>query len=276
MFDFRYHALSLVAVFLALAIGILLGVTIGDSLLSQADKGLRASLHEDVEQARDQEAEAVRGLEAREELIGVVLPGLVGNRLEGTRVAMVGIGQIPEGLEASVRSVVEQAGGTIDSVSVIPADPSQLATELGMPAQSTDLEPELAGRLAALVTEGGRDAQRLREGLPDDFTGSYQGAEAVVFHGLPPGRAADAAQGWETALLDVLKSDGANVVGVEETGPAERSQTRFYADQEISSVDNVDTAGGQIALVFALQGEQGQFGYQDSAEEVLPPPRAVR
>ena len=36
MFDFRYHALSLVAVFLALAIGILLGATIGDSLVSDA------------------------------------------------------------------------------------------------------------------------------------------------------------------------------------------------------------------------------------------------
>ena len=43
MFDFRYHALSLVAVFLALAIGILLGATIGNSLVSDADKGLRSS-----------------------------------------------------------------------------------------------------------------------------------------------------------------------------------------------------------------------------------------
>ena len=38
MLDFRYHALSLVAVFLALAIGIVLGVTIGDSLLSDAER----------------------------------------------------------------------------------------------------------------------------------------------------------------------------------------------------------------------------------------------
>jgi ABC-type proline/glycine betaine transport system permease subunit len=30
MFDFRYHALSLVAVFMALVIGILLGIAIGD------------------------------------------------------------------------------------------------------------------------------------------------------------------------------------------------------------------------------------------------------
>jgi copper transport outer membrane protein MctB len=39
--DFRYHALSLVAVFLALGIGIVLGVTVGDSLVSEADQNLR-------------------------------------------------------------------------------------------------------------------------------------------------------------------------------------------------------------------------------------------
>ena len=43
MFDFRYHALSLVAVFLALGIGILLGSTIGDNLASQANKDLSSS-----------------------------------------------------------------------------------------------------------------------------------------------------------------------------------------------------------------------------------------
>jgi len=50
--DFRYHALSLVAVFLALGIGIVLGVTIGDSLVSDADQNLRDSLRDDVTGAR--------------------------------------------------------------------------------------------------------------------------------------------------------------------------------------------------------------------------------
>ena len=52
MFDFRYHALSLVAVFLALGIGIVLGVTIGDSLVSDAEKNIRASLRGDVVDAK--------------------------------------------------------------------------------------------------------------------------------------------------------------------------------------------------------------------------------
>ena len=58
MLDFRYHALSLVAVFLALAIGIVLGVTIGDSLVSDAERALRGNLRADVEKAHGDAATA--------------------------------------------------------------------------------------------------------------------------------------------------------------------------------------------------------------------------
>ena len=44
MLDFRYHALSLVAVFLALGIGIVLGAGLGDSVVSQANRDVRSSL----------------------------------------------------------------------------------------------------------------------------------------------------------------------------------------------------------------------------------------
>jgi len=58
MFDFRYHALSLVAVFLALMIGLLLGVAIGDrGLVSGAERNLRGSLRADVRRSRAQSAD---------------------------------------------------------------------------------------------------------------------------------------------------------------------------------------------------------------------------
>ena len=45
MFDFRYHALSLAAVLFALAVGILIGVAIGDSnLVSSAQNGIVKNL----------------------------------------------------------------------------------------------------------------------------------------------------------------------------------------------------------------------------------------
>ena len=41
MLDYRYHALSLAAVLLALAVGVLIGVAIGDSnLVSSAKSGI--------------------------------------------------------------------------------------------------------------------------------------------------------------------------------------------------------------------------------------------
>ncbi len=49
MFDYRYHALSLAAVLLALAVGVLLGVAIGDSnLVSSAKSGIVHDLSSEV------------------------------------------------------------------------------------------------------------------------------------------------------------------------------------------------------------------------------------
>src|SRR5919108_3968328 len=125
MFDFRYHALSLVAVFLALAIGILLGATIGNSLVSDADKGLRSSLHQDVINARNAASQAQGQLSQRDKIISTSLPMLVQGELSAQRVAIIATGSLPGSIESKVRQTVETAGGTVDSVSVFDV-PGQL------------------------------------------------------------------------------------------------------------------------------------------------------
>ena len=53
MFDYRYHALSLAAVLLALAVGVLIGVAIGDSnLVSSAKNGIVHNLESEVDGER--------------------------------------------------------------------------------------------------------------------------------------------------------------------------------------------------------------------------------
>src|SRR5919201_4613816 len=125
MFDFRYHALSLVAVFLALAIGILLGATIGNSLVSDADKGIRSSLHADVINARNAANQAQSQLSQRDKIISSSLPMLVQGELSGQRIAIVATGSLPSSIESEVRQTVETAGGTVDSVSTFDV-PDQL------------------------------------------------------------------------------------------------------------------------------------------------------
>src|SRR5919198_3721341 len=135
MFDFRYHALSLVAVFLALAIGILLGATIGNSLVSDADKGLRSSLHQDVINARNAASQAQGQLSQRDKIISSALPMLVQGELSGQRIAIVATGSLPGSIESEVRQTIETAGGTVDSVSTF-----------DVPAQLDPIERAAGGR----------------------------------------------------------------------------------------------------------------------------------
>src|SRR6266480_4379147 len=99
MLDFRYHALSLVAVFLALAIGIVLGVTIGDSLLSDAERSLRSNLRSNVTDARSNATKARAELAARDRLLDQIYPGMVRDRLRGERVALISWGPFPNEVE---------------------------------------------------------------------------------------------------------------------------------------------------------------------------------
>jgi hypothetical protein len=93
--DFRYHALSLVAVFLALGIGILLGTTIGDQLVSEANRDLSSSLRRDVVEAREASRGARNALENREQFISASFDHIAGDGLRGRNIAIVSSGELP-------------------------------------------------------------------------------------------------------------------------------------------------------------------------------------
>ena len=73
----------------------------------------------------------------------------------------------------------------------------------------------------------------------------------------------------EQGLIEGLRTAGKPVVGVERSD-TDPSQIRFFSGQGLTSVDDIDSAGGQIALVLALQGAHGSFGYKKTADSPLP------
>ena len=280
MFDFRYHALSIAAVFLALGIGIVLGVTLGDSLVSEADQNIRESLRGDLLDARRDLREARRGLQRRDELIDAVLPAIASGKLRRDRVALVAFGDLPEDVEAGVRTAVADGGGRLGSVSVfaegLPLEELQDALGDRFPELATDADAaRTAGRrLGRSIVAGGRLARVLARELPERFRGDLGAVDAVAFHHAPPeGRPGDEegeARGeLERGAVAGMLATGVPVVGVEESG-TEPSQISFYKDRGISSVDSIDTVGGRLALVLALAGSEGSFGFKDSARARLP------
>jgi len=285
MLDFRYHALSLVAVFLALAIGIVLGVTIGDSLLTDAERSLRSNLSRDVSNALSGERQAQTALGARDRMLDQLYPGLVRGRLRGERIALLSWGPLPDGVEKGVRDAISQGRGRLDSVSVYDTPLTTLQQLLGsdrfgaMTADQQSLQA-LGTTLADDIIDGGELGPRLRNTAPDSFSGRFSGADAIVFYEAPdPSDGSDAAgvkersdsraQTIEQALLQELQKRTLAVVGVE-TSDADPSQIPRYESLKLSSVDSVDASGGKIALVFTLAGAQGNYGFKSTAQQPLP------
>ncbi|MFL5893475.1 MAG: copper transporter [Thermoleophilaceae bacterium] len=285
MLDFRYHALSLVAVFLALAIGIVLGVTIGDSLLSDAERSLRSNLRANVVDARANERQAQSQLAARDRMLDQLYPSLVRDRLRGERVALVAWGPLDNGVENGVRDAIRKGGGRLDSVAVLDKPLSDLEEAVGpdrfalLGGDSHALQT-LGSTLAEGLVAGDPIGRKLRQLFPDDFTGRFRHADAVAFFEAPPPTGdADAAgvkeredsraKAIETGMLDELTQRTVAVVGVEASG-TDPSQIPRYESLKLSTVDSVDKSGGRIALVFALAGAQGNFGFDPTAKAPLP------
>src|SRR4051794_37317135 len=111
MFDFRYHALSLVAVLLALMIGLLLGVAIGDQgLVSSAERNVRDSLRKEVRKANARSAEVRRELRDRDRIDEAIYPLLVEDRLAGRRIGLIGLGDLPDSTISAVRDALDNTG----------------------------------------------------------------------------------------------------------------------------------------------------------------------
>jgi hypothetical protein len=281
LFSFRYHAFSLVAVFLALGIGVLLGVSIGEGgVVSGARKDLEKSLRGDLQDERSKVADARRELSIRDDFEGQAYPGLVGDLLPGFRIGVVAIGNLPSGYATAVGRAVEPAGAEIDSISVIraPLPLGGLAgalqrTNLRRLDRDGDVLSRFGRRLGRQLVNGGSLVQRVRHQLFSSSRGEYRGLDGIVWvrdrDGLK-GASKTAEDRFESGLIGGMKSTDVDVVGVEmrDTDP---SQVPFMSERRLPSVDNLDLVAGKTALVYALLGAKGQFGVKSSADQLLPP-----
>lgn len=205
MIDFRYHLVSLISVFLALAVGIILGAgplqgAIGETLTEQVD-ALRAE-RTDLRTELDATQTALDGDERFIEAVGnQMVPG----SLEGTRVAVVQLADVSEDVQDGVAAQLDTAGANVVSTTVLTeawtdtADESSRETVAGgLRATLGEAAPEdedpaatLGAALALALTgnDGGPDrsaqatdleAQLERFGFVEPGADQTEAAQAVL------------------------------------------------------------------------------------------------
>jgi hypothetical protein len=283
LFSFRYHAMSLGAVFLALGIGVLLGVSIGEGgVVSGATKDLVHSLRGDLNSTRSHNADLRRQLTTRDEFESQAFPALVKELLPGWRVGLVGMGHLSKDYAKAVTDAVQPAGAQVDSVSVVkaPLPLGQLAddmkgTRLRRLDRSNDQLERFGSRVGRQLATGGNLLTRVSDDLFSTSRGAYRGLDAIVYvrdrDGLQ-GAEKDAQDRFETGLLAGMKTTNAQAVGSEMTD-TDPSQIGFLSDRGLATVDDIDLSAGKVALVWILSSkESGSYGVKGSAERLLPKP----
>jgi len=278
MFDLRYHVASLAAVFIALVLGILVGVGLsGRGVLRERERATYQARVSQLERELATAQEQVRRQEALEEYERETYPALIEDRLDGKRIAVVSIGSFEGDLATSVQQTLDDSGATISlralKVPIATGDLLRAVANLDNAPQTVE---ELGRALAAELLAGGETplweavgpVLVLERGRGGDIDG------VVVVHTAEP------QQGQTARFIDGLYARlGASqqaVVGTETTD-ADPSTVDTYLQHRFTTVDNVDTLTGRLALAVVLEtGATGAYGVKEEADAVLPPVEPVR
>lgn len=309
MIDFRYHLVSITAIFLALALGLFIGATslrgvVASDITSRTDhviaqnSELKAALADSRAQVNRE-----RGFEA------ALAPRVVAGQLSGRTVALVTAPGVSGDIRTGVQDALSRAGAAVT------AD-IQLRDSLLDPQQSTfldtlvtRLDPALRrgegsgsaralDLLAAAIGGGAAQAGRQRPALGtvlSAFTAgrfvtstapSTPAALVVILVPAAPGQPPPSASAEVPTLLTGFAGalDDAGM-GVVVAGPAAATasggvlaavRSDSSVSQAVSTVDSVDQPSGVIATILSLadmaSGHRGAYGTGSDHSPPVPTP----
>lgn len=288
MIDERYHIYSIAAVFFALAVGIVIGISMARSPASHSSQATirqyekwMGQLRNEIEKAANEAADRKAMASKCEEFCQAVLPIVARNKLAWRSVAVVRTGDYSE-LAGAVKRALEMAGARVTTVTEISrnfpfeddAKIQQVLANCGIWFSPEEIKPrdKLWGIVATALTQTQHKAllPKLEAAGVARFTGNYDLPCRLV---VVVGGSATPERNWarivDSALLSQLDRPDLTVVACEGRDAA-GSYVPAWKEKGIATVDNADSAMGQIALICALRGERANFGVKETADRLVP------
>jgi hypothetical protein len=308
--SFRYHIVSIVSVFLALAIGVALG---GGPLKGEVDNTLVTQVKND-RAAKASLAAQITGLRSSntftDQFASTVAPSLIGDTLEGRVVTLVVLPTAQQSDVASLVDLVGVAGGTVGGTvrvgdQLVDASSKQLVDELGnqlegratgvsIPADASPYERigALIGRAIGTDYNGGLEvdgpATSIMAGLSTtslmSTEGKFNRRGSLVLFVTGPGQGSSEDRQGASTIVDTLAqavdsaTDGVVVAGPPASARAE-GQVKAVRDdvttaRDVSTVDALGRTAGQVVTIMALAGQAagrtGHYGAVDAADGAMP------
>ena len=301
MISFRYHIVSIVAVFLALALGIVIGTT---ALSGPITRDLRKQVNDGKKQ-RDSLAGQVKVLQGQVDDAGDFASTygqkLVAGALTNQRVIEIVLPGVTSAMRSGLERELGAAGATVTGKVVIGKDYLDssrssgivsLATGPSHPqswtSPTTSDAGKIGGSLLAWVLLGKGTTNDLTSVLSgfaelhmltqDGSTFTPSTNVVVLGAGAPTGDYAGSAQ--ESLVEGLAQTKGKVLVAGDAKSAGDNGVIGLVRNSGVHSqaatVDNADSAFGQVSAVLALagviKGDVGQYGTRDGAEALFPQP----
>ncbi|HOZ57668.1 MAG TPA: copper transporter [Nakamurella multipartita] len=307
MISMRYHIVSLAAVFLALALGIVLGATKIQSPLLEGLRDDNASLSSQQGELASTNQDLTARVAADEKFAGSVGALTVRGTLPSTNVVLVTTAAADPNDRDALLSLLNRAGATVtgqiqltnDFSDPLRADELRQIATTTLPTGVQLPEVPQAGAVAGgllssvlIAPAGGAPKASAEQGAA--VLAALQSAGFITVTGTPAagqsvivltgeevtgGSEADKA-GAVASFATQLAQTATGVVVAGRSGSDESTGTVGVIRGDtamsgtVSTVDNVDSDTGRIATVLALVeqngGGQGQYGFGEKAQAQAP------
>jgi len=305
--DFRYHIVSIVAIFFALGAGVVLGAgplkgTGSEIVASQAERD-----RQQLADTRQQLTEAKALDKYRDDFVAKVTTGLTDGKLTNKKIAIVTMPNADNDLTNSIQDELEKAGGQVTTKVALDSklfDPGQrqlvepLVTQLVTPDVTFPPDSTTYQRAGLILARGiaakeeGKSADADSTKIVSGLTGSKllslkpssfkdRASLMVVVAAKPPTPAPD--NSTYSDAVDFIQgldqgSGGVVVAGTPDTakdgGLLKALRSDSEASKIVSSVDVADLPSGQMTVVFSLveqaSGKAGHYGAVDAKNGVAP------
>lgn len=283
--NIKYYVVSIVAIFLALAIGIYIGFMFDaqEILLSQKEDIVAQLeerfdyLEEENKQVKEEIDKITKENSIIKEFNRLIYKEVIKEKLTGLNIAIIETSG--DYIYKELEETLELAGANVTSMTAINKNFETNLEQLRNIYEDTytliESNEDIIELIIVSITkeiilgEGDNIINKLNINGIIDAIGEYTTPINYIILAGGSREKDDRFNTIDIEIIKVCREMNIPIIGVERENVV-YSYVENYIDNRISSVDNVDTIMGKVALVLAIDGRPGNYGVKPTAEKLIP------
>ena len=281
--SFRFYIISIVAIFAALGIGIFIGFTMNtqrfvieqkDNISEMIETQLELLLQEN-QKLKNNERLLEDEIEIKDRYIELTYEHIIRNKLNGLNIAIIETNN--DYVTSGIGRDLELAGARVINVTTINKDIvnkeniNEFLNKFEIQNPRNPVE-ELVSIITESIILGNNNfilGDLEREGFIELMGNYNENIDYIILCGGSKEEPTKRINQVDKLIVEVAEAYNIPVLGVEKVN-VDYSYIPKYQTLGISTVDNVDTIMGKVAMILVMEGANGNYGVKSTSMGIVP------